>query len=66
MAKNRAKDPIDRFRKRVVERGLVAESDLDAIDARAKEVVDNAVKFAEESPYPSLDEVVTDVYVSYP
>jgi pyruvate dehydrogenase E1 component alpha subunit len=66
MAKNRAKDPIDRFRKRVVERGLVAESDLDAIDARAKEIVDNAVKFAEESPYPSLDEVMTDVYVSYP
>lgn len=66
MAKNRANDPIDRFRKRVVERNLVSAEALDAIDARAKEIVDNAVKFAEESPYPALDEVMTDVYVSYP
>ena len=38
------------------------EEQLDEIQAEAKAVVDEAVKFAEESPEPELAELYTDVY----
>jgi TPP-dependent pyruvate/acetoin dehydrogenase alpha subunit len=64
-AKQKARDPIDKFAKRVVERQLLSQAELDAIDARAKKAIDEAVQFAEQSPYPALDAILTDVYVSY-
>jgi len=63
--KQKARDPIDKFAKRVVERHLLSEAELAEIDARAKKVLDEAVQFAEQSPYPALDQILTDVYVSY-
>ncbi|MGD8965872.1 MAG: thiamine pyrophosphate-dependent dehydrogenase E1 component subunit alpha [Anaerolineae bacterium] len=65
-ARNRARDPIDKFRERVLERGLLSEEDLAEIDAWAKESIDDAIEFAEEAPYPDPEECFTDVYVSYP
>ena len=65
-AKNVARDPIDSFKKRVLDRGLLSESDLAEIDARVKKTIGDAVQFAESTPYPALEEVLTDVYVSYP
>jgi pyruvate dehydrogenase E1 component alpha subunit len=44
----------------------LSEQELADMDARAKQAVDEAVKFAQDSPYPALDQVYTDVYVSYP
>jgi pyruvate dehydrogenase E1 component alpha subunit len=65
-ARNRARDPIDKFRERVLERGLLSEEDLAEIDAWAKESIDDAIEFAEEAPYPDPEDCFTDVYVSYP
>ena len=65
-ANNVARDPIDSFKKRVLDRGLLSESDLVEIDARVKKTIGDAVQFAESTPYPALEEVLTDVYVSYP
>ena len=42
--------------------GVADEEQLDEIKAEAKAVVDEAVKFAEESPEPDLAELYTDVY----
>jgi pyruvate dehydrogenase E1 component alpha subunit len=64
-AGQKARDPIDKFTKRVIERKLLSKAELAKIDARAKEVLDEAVQLAEQSPYPALEEVLTDVYVSY-
>jgi TPP-dependent pyruvate/acetoin dehydrogenase alpha subunit len=64
-AKQKARDPIDKFAKRVLDRKLLSEAELAEIDARAKKVLDEAVQFAEQSPYPALDAILTDVYVSY-
>ena len=64
-ASQEARDPIDKFRKRVLDRGLLTEQELAEVDAWAKESLDAAVKFAEESPYPAPEEMYTDVYVSY-
>lgn len=62
----RARDPIESFKKRVLERGLVSEAELAEIDAKAAEAVEEAVRFAEESAYPPPEDCLTDVYVSYP
>jgi pyruvate dehydrogenase E1 component alpha subunit len=39
---------------------------LAKIDIRAAEAVEEAVRFAEESPFPVPEECLRDVYVSYP
>jgi pyruvate dehydrogenase E1 component alpha subunit len=62
---NRSRDPIEGFKKRVLERGLLSENDFDTMDSEVSKLVEDSVKFAEESPYPSLDEITTDIYVSY-
>ncbi len=62
----RQRDPIQRFRRVVLEQGLLGEDELDAIDERVKREVDEAVRFAESSPFPAPEECLTDVYVSYP
>jgi pyruvate dehydrogenase E1 component alpha subunit len=64
-AQQKARDPIDKFTRRVIDRGLLSPAELAAIDARAQKVIDEAVQLAEQSPYPALDEVMTDVYVNY-
>jgi pyruvate dehydrogenase E1 component alpha subunit len=64
-AKNKERDPIDNFKKRVLERGLLAEEEMAEIESRAKKAIDEAVQFAEAAPYPAVEEVLTDVYVSY-
>ncbi len=63
---NVARDPIDSFKRRVLERGLLSEPEMAEIEARAKKTIDEAVQFAESAPYPAVEEVLTDVYVSYP
>ena len=64
-AKYQERDPLEKFKQRVTERGLVSAAELAAIDAKAEQAVKEAVAFAEASPYPGLSEVLTDVYVSY-
>jgi pyruvate dehydrogenase E1 component alpha subunit len=59
------RDPVKRFRKQVLDRNLVTAAELDEIDARATQVVEDAITFAEESAYPAPEECLTDVYVAY-
>jgi TPP-dependent pyruvate/acetoin dehydrogenase alpha subunit len=65
-ARNRARDPIESFRKRLLDRKLVTEGELAKIDAKVDAAINEAVAFAESSPMPNPAEVTTDVYVSYP
>jgi 2-oxoisovalerate dehydrogenase E1 component len=60
-AEYRARDPIAQFRKRVAASGVLAESELDAVDRRVHDVVEEAVDFAESSPLPDPAEVLTEV-----
>ncbi|MBM4256493.1 MAG: thiamine pyrophosphate-dependent dehydrogenase E1 component subunit alpha [Deltaproteobacteria bacterium] len=59
------RDPITLFRESVITRGLVSASDFQAIDNRVATQINDAVKFANESPYPDVKETFTDVYVNY-
>ncbi|HEV7235047.1 MAG TPA: thiamine pyrophosphate-dependent enzyme, partial [Ktedonobacteraceae bacterium] len=59
-----ARDPITNFRALTTQQGLLTTEELDAIDARVKENIEHAVAFADQSPFPALTEVDTDVYVT--
>ncbi|MBT1072433.1 pyruvate dehydrogenase (acetyl-transferring) E1 component subunit alpha [Pelotalea chapellei] len=59
----KARDPIPSFAKRLIEEVIVTESELAEIRKECSEEVSEAVRFAEESPWPEDDEVYEDVYV---
>ena len=61
-------DPIGKVAATILENKFATQEELDAIDKRIADVVDESVKFAEESPWPADDEVLKDVYIdaNYP
>jgi pyruvate dehydrogenase E1 component alpha subunit len=56
------KDPIPRFKSKLIEMGVLTEADAAEIAQEMKEEIEKAVKFAEESPYPAPEEALEDVY----
>ncbi|HXG83034.1 MAG TPA: pyruvate dehydrogenase (acetyl-transferring) E1 component subunit alpha [Pyrinomonadaceae bacterium] len=60
--KYQERDPIFLFRQSLTEAKVITDTDYDEIEARAKNAVEKAVKFADESPYPDEKELLTDVY----
>ena len=56
------KDPIPRFRKKLIEMGVLTDKEADKIHQEVQKEVDEAVKFAEESPFPGPEETLEDVY----
>jgi pyruvate dehydrogenase E1 component alpha subunit len=59
----KAKDPIEQVRATILSNKFATEGDLEKIDQKIKQEVDEAVKFAEESPYPDAEDAFKDVYV---
>ena len=56
-------DPIQRVLKTILENSFATQEDIDAIDAKINTVVEESVKFAEQSPWPDDSEVYKDVYL---
>jgi pyruvate dehydrogenase E1 component alpha subunit len=59
----RERDPIKAFSDRLVDEGVLTEDDVKEFDDRAIEVIDEAVRFADNSPFPDLDSLYDDIYV---
>jgi pyruvate dehydrogenase E1 component alpha subunit len=59
----RERDCIACFRSRMREGGPLTIDELDAIDAKNRKLIDEAVEFARASPLPDLAELYTDVFV---
>jgi pyruvate dehydrogenase E1 component alpha subunit len=57
-----AKDPIPRIEAKLIELGMATQADIDAMRAKVEEEIEAAVKFAEDSPEPGDDELLTDVW----
>lgn len=57
------KDPIEHCLKVLKEQYKVTDADIDIVNERVKHEVEESVQFAEESPWPSDDELLKDVYV---
>ena len=56
------KDPIKRFKDYLVSNEIFSAERIEALEKQAEKDIEDAVKFAEDSAYPSLDTVTEDVY----
>ncbi len=56
------KDPIPRFKKQLIEMGVLTEETADKIVQEMNQEIERAVKFAVESPLPAPEEALEDVY----
>ena len=59
----RERDPIKAFADRLTKEGVVSQDDVERFDEQAIAQVDEAVKFADASPFPDLDSLYDDIYV---
>jgi len=58
----RTRDPITTLRARLEARGLLSAQEYAALEREVLAVIEEAVRFAEESPEPAPEELYTDVY----
>ena len=56
------KDPIKRLRDKLIQTDISMEAELQEIEKRVSNEIEDAVKFAVESPYPTSEEALEDVY----
>ena len=59
----RRHDPIETFGDRLKEGGVLSADELERLDAEAMATIDDAVEFADGSPFPELDSLYDDIYV---
>ena len=58
----RQRDPIGLLENRLLETNALDEDKVEEIRSEAKERINEAVKFADESEQPPIEELYTDVY----
>jgi len=63
VAEWKAKDPIEKVLNTIKENKYATEKQIEAIQKKVKDLVEESVKFAEESPMPEASELYKDVYV---
>ncbi|MGB9713591.1 MAG: pyruvate dehydrogenase (acetyl-transferring) E1 component subunit alpha [Candidatus Bathyarchaeales archaeon] len=57
-----AKDPIRRFKERLLQTKMLTEAEIAKIESETSATIEEAVKFAKESPFPAPEEALEDVY----
>ena len=62
--KYQERDPIKLFSASLLEEKVVDQKQLDEIDKKCREEVEDALRFADESPLPDPEELYTDVYAN--
>lgn len=64
----KSKDPIEIIKEAILKEKYADENWVSEIEEKVKAIVDEAVKFAEESPWPEASELFKDVYMdeNYP
>src|SRR5256712_9116061 len=60
--REKLRDPIVLFRQRCLTEGALTEADIKAIEKDVNDLVDEAVAFADASPEPPLEWLLTDIY----
>jgi len=61
LEKARQRDPIVIYEKKLRDRGFVDDSWMESTESEVREIVDDAVKFADASPHPDCAELYTDI-----
>lgn len=57
------KDPINQVLKTIMSNQWATEEEIEAINEKIRNIVEESVQFAEESPYPNIDELYKDIYM---
>ncbi|BCW97194.1 MAG: pyruvate dehydrogenase E1 component subunit alpha [Armatimonadota bacterium] len=60
----RVRDPITRYEKQLLGAGILNDDDIQNVSREVDEIVEESVRFAEESPLPAPHELYTDVYAA--
>jgi len=58
----RTKDPINLYKQQLIDDKIASEDELKELDKQARDEAENAAKFADESPFPPVEEITRDVY----
>jgi pyruvate dehydrogenase E1 component alpha subunit len=58
----KAKDPVESVKETILRKKYATEAWVEEINEKVKAIVDESVRFAEESPLPEAQELYTDVY----
>jgi len=56
------KDPIVRFEKELVAEGVLTTARIDEMQRECEKIIDDAVEWGEQQPFPAAEEVTRDVY----
>ena len=62
MAAWKQRDPIFTFEDRMIENGVATREKVDEIWAELRQDIETAIQFADDSPYPTPDQIMVDVY----
>ncbi len=62
VAEWKMRDPVEMVKHTILTNNVATEAELEAIDAKIKVIVDESVKFAEESPWPDATEAFKNIY----
>ena len=57
-----AKDPVKRFREKLLAEKVLSEKEIKSVEGEVSAEVEEAVKFAKDSPLPAPEEALEDVY----
>jgi len=58
----RLQDPIEHVKRAALERGVLTEAEMTDLEGRIEAQIDEAVEFAKNSPDPTPDQLMTDIY----
>ena len=61
----KARDPIPNFAARLVEAGIATEAEIDAVEEQVEGEIEEATKFALNSPTPPVEELELHVYAPF-
>src|SRR4051812_35784248 len=63
VAEYKLQDPIERVLATIKANKWLSDADIEVVEKRVEDEVADSVKFAEESPFPTVDELYKDVYM---
>ncbi len=59
----RERDPVEVFARRTLEEDVLSEKDREQVESEVSDTIEEAVQFADQSPFPELDSLYDDLYV---
>jgi pyruvate dehydrogenase E1 component alpha subunit len=63
VAEYQEQDPIEHVLRVIRENSWMTDAEIEEVETDVKTLVEDSVKFAEESPLPTTDELYKDVYM---